>query len=316
MVRLFLRIALLLPAAASVAVAQPANPDLAQAAAMYRSAEAAMAEGRSDDAARDYGAAYEISKDAVLFFKIGSALDKAGKCAVAATYYRRYLREGKPSADFQRLTRDRIAACEAADHSDVPKSGVDGDGSSSNSSLGNRPAASPPIESDIGQHDGNAPAEAPVTVETGPAIEPGSERNVPTDADAATAAESFPPPSSRRTAAWIAVGAGIAFATTGAVFALSAESTEDDIADLYLVRPGGEPLPFDAATQKRYQDLVDRGDRYQLLAWASFGVAGAAALASTYFFVTSNKAEAPAKTLTLRPLVSPGSAGVRASWTW
>ena len=71
-----------------------------------------MAERRYDDAAREYGAAYEVSKDPVLFFKIGSALDKADKCAVAITYYRRYLREAKPSANFQKLTTERIATCE------------------------------------------------------------------------------------------------------------------------------------------------------------------------------------------------------------
>ncbi|HRC58480.1 MAG TPA: hypothetical protein PKU97_21310, partial [Kofleriaceae bacterium] len=101
----------LLLGSATATLAQ-ANPDLADAAASYRGAEKAMAERRYDDAAREYGAAYEVSKDPVLFFKIGSALDKADKCAVAITYYRRYLREAKPSANFQKLTTERIATCE------------------------------------------------------------------------------------------------------------------------------------------------------------------------------------------------------------
>ncbi|HEX8108372.1 MAG TPA: hypothetical protein VF516_11625, partial [Kofleriaceae bacterium] len=39
--------------------AEPA-PDLERARELYRSAEAAMQDGRYDDAARDYGAAYEL----------------------------------------------------------------------------------------------------------------------------------------------------------------------------------------------------------------------------------------------------------------
>ena len=51
-------------------------------------------EDRFDDAIRDYGAAYELSRDPALFFKIGRANERAGKCEVAVSYYRRYLRQG------------------------------------------------------------------------------------------------------------------------------------------------------------------------------------------------------------------------------
>src|SRR5258708_4771468 len=62
--------------------AQP-SPDVNRAKDLYVSAEAAMTEARYADALRDYGAAYELTKDPVLFYKIGTANEKAGKCDTA-----------------------------------------------------------------------------------------------------------------------------------------------------------------------------------------------------------------------------------------
>jgi hypothetical protein len=88
---------------------------LATAGKLYKAAEAAMASGSFDDAARDYGAAYEITKDSLLFFKIASAHDRGGRCPVALNYYRRYLAEGNPAPEFVTLTNQRIASCEKPD---------------------------------------------------------------------------------------------------------------------------------------------------------------------------------------------------------
>ena len=136
--------AALVLATAAGASAQPAKPDLAEAASLYRAAEQAMTERRYDDAARDYGAAYEISKDAVLFFKIGSALDKGGKCPVAVTYYRRYLREAKPTAEHQKLTNERIAVCEGTRK---PEGGADA-GGASGEKVGDKAGDKPKGEAD------------------------------------------------------------------------------------------------------------------------------------------------------------------------
>ncbi len=429
MFRWILCAALVLAAAASAvpAGAQPSSPDLAEAASLYRSAEQAMADKRYDDAARDYGAAYEISKDAILFFKIASALDKGGKCPVAITYYRRYLREGKPSAEHQKLTGERIAACESKASASPPPSNpppsnppsndkapatpaapTDKDkaksppapsappapsgseakapaktgdkstektGDKTGDKTGARPgpsdkapdkkaggstgaagatsaappsptaptaaelAAAPTSSADPAAPSSNSgsPPAAPATAAAEPSAAPAAaieeptselanftEPETPNSAFAApasdSAAPSYPPPSLRRTGAWLAVGAGIAFATVGTVLALSAESTEDDIADLYLTRAGEDPQEFDRATQDRYDTLVERGDRYQLLSWVSFGAAAATAGVATYLFLTSSsssgeRAEEP-KALALRPLLSRQGAGVGASWAF
>src|SRR5262245_37130912 len=101
---------------AGVATAQPATdkPDYARAAEIYRDAEAAMAAARFDDAATGYHAAYDITKDPVLFYKIASAYQKGGKCAQAVPFYKRYLAEGKPSPEHAQLASDQLATCEKA----------------------------------------------------------------------------------------------------------------------------------------------------------------------------------------------------------
>jgi tetratricopeptide (TPR) repeat protein len=90
------------------------EPDFAKATELYNTAGQEMNAGQFDDATRDFLAAYEITKDPVLFFKIGSAYEKAGKCNEALGYYERYLNEAKPEENFVTLTRDRIKACQVA----------------------------------------------------------------------------------------------------------------------------------------------------------------------------------------------------------
>ncbi len=370
--------AALVVATSATAGAQPANkPDLAEAAALYRAAEQAMAERRYDDAARDYGAAYEISKDAVLFFKIGSALDKGGKCSVAVTYYRRYLREGKPSAEHQRLTNERITACEKSDGKTGKPPEAKPDAKPEAKPDANKPPAKPTSGSEVaaipngtaGTAGSGATTASATSVPASPsapaapAIDPNAaapatqtgssdaptgdaplgdeasgETAEPTGEVAAAAAASetaevaaaataaagdpnaevFPAPPWRRTAAWVSVGTGIAFVTIGAVMALSAESTEDDITDLYIVRLGEEPLAFNGSTERRYDQMVERGERYQTLAWASFGVAAAAAAAATYFFLTSpsSETELAKPAIALRPILAKDGGGVGASWSF
>src|SRR5687767_7172820 len=91
--------------------AQPAPADVERAKQHYASGQQAMTDGRFADAVREYGAAYDITKDPVLFYKIGNANERAGKCDVALIYYDRYLKEARPDAQFVALTEERIKAC-------------------------------------------------------------------------------------------------------------------------------------------------------------------------------------------------------------
>jgi len=268
-----------------VARAQPAPPpasELSRARDLYKSAEVATSDGRFDDAVRDYRAAYELSKDPALFYKIGRANERAGKCDVALIYYARYLREGNPSESFAATTKERITAC-GGDVNNLP-----GSAASREPGPGGGTAASP---RDAGHPTGEAePTLANASATAAPA---------PTPALA---------PNNRHKAAWLLTGGAIALATLGGVLANAATSSENDVRDLYLGF-AGQPPAFDAQTRKRYDDLVDQGHRYQHLSWASFGLAGAAAAGAAVLFVLGGHREA-APHARIAPVVTTTSAGV------
>jgi hypothetical protein len=171
----------------------PPGPDLGRAKALYDSATAEMADGRFADAARDYSAAYDITKDPVLFFKIGTANEKAGKCDVAVGYYQRYLKEASPAPKFVDLTTERITACSAAP-------------AGSGSAIATGSAA--PATSDTSDTSAGSGSAAPEPAPPAPHVHGD---NVP----------------------WLLVGGSLAFVTLGAVLAYSASSSENDILDLY-----------------------------------------------------------------------------------
>ena len=235
----------------------PAEPDFAKATELYNAATQAMTDHRFDEAARDFLAAYDITRDPVLFFKIGSAYEQDAKCSEALGYYQRYLDEAKPDDNFTKLTRERIAACKAT-----------------------LPQAEP------------GPTGPSATPTTAPKPEP--------------AAPPVAPPSKNKDRAWLLVGGSLAFITAGTVLAYSVRSSEQDIKDLY-VSNNGMPPPFNAVTQERYDDLVAEGDRYELLAWTSFGLAAGCAAGAAVFFWRDRK------DVSVAPIVTPKQTGVAAT---
>ena len=105
----------------------------------------------------------------------------------------------------------------------------------------------------------------------------------------------------------ILVGGVLTFATTGAVLAYSTSSAEQDIRDLYA-GTNGTPPHYDANTRRRYEDLVDEGNRYQTLSYVSFGLSAACAAGAAYFFWRSSQEPEPPR---IAPVVTPTGAGVR-----
>src|SRR5262245_38030358 len=250
----------------AVGAGQPA-PDFDRATELYKSAEAALAEQRYADAIRDYSAAYDITKDPVLYYKLGAANERAGNCGAAMIYYAGYLKEAKPSDRFKVLTEAHIRACGG----DPAALAAAGSGSGSGSAQ-----PTPGSGSSAGSSAG------PATTTT--VVRPGSN------------------------AAWLLVGGSLAFFTIGGVLAYSAGSSEQDIKDLYAGL-GGHVPEWNDATQKRYQDLVDEGHRYQHLSWAALGIATGLGAAAAYMFWRY-----PTESMTLRvaPTVAPHAAGVTA----
>ena len=264
--------------------AQPA-PDLVHAKDLYKSAEAAIKDGRFVDAARDYGGAYEITRDPVLFFKIGSANERAGKCDLALIYYGRYLREAHPSESFAAIARERIVACGGDPNLDHAQ----GSGSGTGSGSGSAGAA------DAGSGAGSA------TVVVGTGSDAGS---------AGSAAKPIHASAGNR-GAWILVASSIALVTVGGVLAYAASSAEDDVNDLY-VGFGGQPPAFDARTKKQYEELISQGNRYEKLSWVTFGLAGAAAAGAAILFYR-NSGESKVQ---VAPAVTPTSGSISATIRW
>jgi hypothetical protein len=289
--------------------AQPA-PDLARAKELYQYAETAMTDGRFDDAARDYGSAYELSRDPVLFFKIGRANERAGRCDVALSYYARYLRDGKPEERFAATTRERIRACggdarsaaaiEPRPGSAASSAAGEGSGSAGSGSAGSGSAGS----GDTGSAASSGSAAAPSTGAGPEGAEPGVGSGLTGQAPAPVVLV----PSNRHKVAWILTGGAVALATLGGVLAYAASSSENDVRDLY-VGFAGQPATFTAETRKRYDDLVAQGRRFQHLSWGSFGLAGAAAVGAAVLFVVGGRGET-AQRARITPIVAPSGAGV------
>jgi hypothetical protein len=258
---------------AASALAQPA-PDVGRAKTLYDAAQTAMTESRYADAIRDYTAAFEITKDSVLLFKLGTAYQKFGQCELALTYYRRYLKEGKPAEPFVNLTRDRIVACNGD---------PDGDREPAPPGSGDPPVAPPPT---------------PPVVET-----------KPTEPAAPVGPKTPQPMLGTNRAAWLLVGGSIAFVTLGSVLAYSSNAAERDLQDLY-VGLGGQTPAFDAGTRARYDEAVAEGERYEKLSWISFGIAGGLAIGAAVRFLTASETE----TTEILPTVTPTGAGASARW--
>ncbi|MCE9579293.1 MAG: hypothetical protein K8W52_39580 [Deltaproteobacteria bacterium] len=311
-------------AAMVVTLASPASaqPDFKKAAEHYKNAEAAMAAEKWDSAASEYGIAYEITRDPVLFFKIAGAADKGGKCPLAITYYRRYLKEASPNEEFRKKTTERIVAC-GGKLDPVAGSSDPGTGSGSAVAVGTGSGAG----SDVGAGSGSAVGAgsgAGSDVGAGSGSAAGSGAGSGSGSDSGFSEDSTitlaptlvdEKPSSKKTGAWIAVGTSIAAVTVGSVLLMSASSTEKDIQDLYANTSTGRPPMFEGTTKTRYDELVSQGKRFNTLAAISFGAAGAAAAIGVTLFVmdrghgtSSEKAHA----LRVVPTVGPSGAGFAA----
>lgn len=118
-------------------------------------------------------------------------------------------------------------------------------------------------------------------------------------------------PSPGHKIAWLLTGSAVALATLGGVLGYAANSSENDVRDLY-VGFAGQPRTFDARTQETYDDLIDQGRRYERLSWVSLGLGGAAAAGAAVLFVLGgrNEAQHGAQHARVTPIVTTTSAGV------
>lgn len=259
---------------------------------LYRAAEEAMKAGRYSDAVRDYGGAYEITRDPVLFFKIGSANQAAGKCPVALIYFNRYLKEGRPSETFQRLAKEKIEACGGKAPTDATGTGTTG--TTTTTGTGTTTTTDTGTTTTTTTTTGTGTGTDTITVGSGSPETPKVIVNGKSDK-----------------AAWVLVATSVGFITVGAVLAYSASSAESDITDLYQGLGGMAPA-FDARTKEKYDDLVDEGERYEKLSWVSFGLAGVTGIAAAVLFWKNRGTDE--SSVQVAPTASATGGGVSARW--
>jgi hypothetical protein len=276
------------------AEAQQAKPDYEAARRHYQAAEKAAAAADWSTAAKEYGVAYDITRDAVLFFKLGNAYQQTGDCTRAVEYYKRYLAEANPGEEFQKDTNKRIETCKKA-----PAAGAKKTEPAAPEDASEAKSPAPDASGDQAEQQGTSDLPA--------APEPGQPSFVDTE------------PSWQRTAAWTSTGLALAFATAGAVLGLSAKSREEDVDNLLNYRdPNGEPVEFDESTQRRYEDLIDEGERLDKLSMVAFGVAGAATASAVIFFILDpdSRVNPEEEVSHLVPTVTPEQIGVSAKWSF
>lgn len=264
------------------------QPDYKAARQHYMDATAAEKNGDYTTAAAGYAAAYDITKDPVLFYKIAHAYEKSGDNDAALVYYRRYVNEAKDAKDRDQVT-SHIKELEGGDAIVPPPDGdgdvipPDGDGD----------LIAPPPDGD-GQPDGDQP---PAFMDE--------------------------PARWQRTAAWVSVGVAAVLLTSGAVLGESALSRQEDIARLTDYRnTDGTPTTYANTVKSDYEDAADEGTTFEKYAIISFAGAGVAALAAgVFFYLDVSRPKGPERTTWIHPYVTPGTnqahdmtAGVVAGW--
>jgi len=272
------------------AAGQDAKPDFEKAKGHYVAATKALGSGEFIFAAKEFFAAYEITKDPILFFKIGLSHDMAGDCGSASIFYRRYLNEANPTGDEKADAEKRLAACDA-------KLGP--------VSSGEPGPASTPVPTTIPVPELSDEPE-PEPEATTPEVEEDSDLYRPSVGKASTL----------QTVAWTTIGAAAAAATAAAVLSISANARQDDLEDLLALPSDGVRVPFEGVTREQYEDFVDDGERLETMAYIAWGVAGAAATTAIILFIVDSGDDDTAEaSATVVPSAGPnGSVGVSASW--
>jgi hypothetical protein len=296
---------------AGPAVAQEQS-DLQKAKEHYTRAEQAMKSGDHALAAEEYGRAYELTKDPVLFYKIASAHYEARNCEAAVAYYSRYLTEGKPDDRFRALTQERIEVCKARNDAAAGDKGEEGQAKAAGAASAAGDASGEPgreSDSESDAQSGSGADQPDPSVAT-PGLPGAGGDRPPSFADQEVSMYSK--------AAWVSVGLAATFVTAGAVLGLSASSREEDVRNLIEFRyPNGEPAIYAGTSRERYEDYIDEGERLATYSKIVFVAAGLAAASATAFFILDARAGKDQDTETgagILPVATPDGLGMAASW--
>ena len=267
--------------------------DYAAAGQHFDAAQEAFAAGKFELAAREYQAAFDITKESTLLQSIGESWQRAGNQVKALASYKAYL-QASPQAPDRVAIEERIKAIEAA-QAEAAKPAQPTQEPGQPSAVAGQPSAVAGQPSAVPGQPPVVPGQ-PAAVETAPPITPPE-----------------PPPSKLRVAGWISVASAVALVTGGAVIGLGAQSRADEIRRRTTLVSGDQPLVYTDSEREAYTTLQSEGKNYNTAAIALFAVGGvAAATAITLFivdFVRKPKAE-PHKQVLMLPTLGPGTVGL------
>jgi len=273
---------------AGAASAQKSKFNTAAAKAAYIAAKKAESEKDWKTAAREYGQAYDISRDPILFYNIAFALKQDGNCEFAIIYFKRYLNDPSPEPDTRAKTEWQIKACkDKLGIKDEPKEAEPTDTGTGTGTTGG---------TDGGTDSGNGST----STFAGPTVA----SDVDTEASVA------------RKTAWVSLGLAAALTATGAAFAVSAHTRASEVENLIgFTDNNQQPVRFEGEIAQRYNDKVDEGKSFDTMAKIAFGAAGAAAVVSLAFFIIDNgAAESSSASAAISPTITRDGAGVSAGW--
>jgi len=275
---------------AGAASAQKTKFNTAAAKAAYIAAKKAESEKDWKTAAKEYGQAYDISRDPILFYNIAFALKQDGNCEFAIIYFKRYLNDTSPEPDTRAKTEEQIKACkdklgikDEPKESDLPTDTETGTGTGTGTTTGGTGTGGTP------SFGGNGAA-------------------LSSDIDTET--------STARKTAWVSLGLAAALAATGAAFAVSAHTREGEVERLIgFTDQNQQPIRFEGEVATRYNDKVDEGKNFDSMAKIAFGAAGAAAVVSLAFFIIDDSSKGSSgATASIAPTITRDGAGVSAGW--
>lgn len=242
--------------------------DFAAAGAHFAAAQDAFAQGQFKQAAAEYQAAYDITRDPALLSSIGESYQRASDYRRAAENYRAYLKEVPQATDRAEIER-RLRELDAA------------------------LAAPPPGVGTPGAAQGPGAGPASPGAQVGPGAQAGQGPQAGTPSSGQTPPKSTGPTSSAwlRTAAWGGVALTTALLTAGAVVGLGAQNRSDELnRRTRMTTLSGQPPVFTGAEAEAYNNLYNEGQSYNTGAIVCLSVAGAAAVATTVLFVLDGRA--------------------------
>lgn len=272
-----LRLGGLVPVGAALCVGAASQPaqaqDYAAAGAHTSAAQDAFAAGKFELAAKEFQAAYDITRDPALLVSIGESWQRAGSGQKALSAYRAYLL-AQPQAPDHAEIEGRVKSIETALVTPAPAGTAVPPGPGAPATGEQKPPAA---------SAGTATPATPPEATPPEATRPEATKPEAAKAEATKPAEPLitPPeaPASRlRTAGWVMVASAVALATGGAIVGLGAQNRADELRRRTTLLVGGQPPIYDDSQREAYTSLMTEGRAYNDASIALLSLAGAAAV--------------------------------------